>query len=176
MKKTKFKSACILVALALITMNTYSQSTDDVKSKIEKMNKDMAQAIVEGNHEKSLSYYAPDAISLPSYSKMVEGIDAIKQSNMEMSKSGTKFVSFEFNTLKLIPAGNMYTEIGTYKVSMTMAGMDAPMNDVGKYVTIWEKQKDGSLKIKVETWNTDNNPWSNMDMKDKDMKDKKDKM
>jgi ketosteroid isomerase-like protein len=167
MKNTKLKSACILVALALITMNTFSQSTDDVKSKIEKLNKDMAQAMIDGNHEKSLSFYAPDAISMPSYSKMVEGIDAIKQSNMEMSKSGTKFVSFEFNTVKVIPGGNLYTEIGTYKVSMTMPGMDMPMNDVGKYITIWEKQKDGSLKIKVETWNTDNNPWQKMDMKDK---------
>jgi ketosteroid isomerase-like protein len=169
MKNTKFKSACILVALALITMNTFSQSTDDVKSKIEKMNKDMAQAMVEGNHEKSLSFYAPDAISMPSYSKMLEGIEAIKQSDMEMSKSGTKFVSFEFNTVKVIPGGNLYTEIGTYKVTMTMPGMDMPMNDVGKYLTVWEKQKDGSLKIKVETWNTDNNPWANMSKEDKKM-------
>jgi ketosteroid isomerase-like protein len=41
-----------------------------------------------------------------------------------------------------------------------MPGNDKPMNDAGKYVTIWEKQKDGSLKIKIETWNTDSNPWA----------------
>jgi hypothetical protein len=29
-------------------------------------------------------------------------------------------------------------------------------------MTIWEKQNDGSLKIKVETWNTDTNPWAEM--------------
>jgi ketosteroid isomerase-like protein len=32
------------------------------------------------------------------------------------------------------------------------------MEDTGKYLTLWEKQADGSLKIKVETWNTDKNP------------------
>jgi hypothetical protein len=34
--------------------------------------------------------------------------------------------------------------------------------DNGKYITIWEMQKDGSIKIKVETWNTDHNPWEEM--------------
>ncbi len=35
---------------------------------------------------------------------------------------------------------------------------DMPWNDHGKYMTIWEMQDDGSLKVKVETWNTDVNP------------------
>jgi ketosteroid isomerase-like protein len=39
-----------------------------------------------------------------------------------------------------------------------MPGMDKPMDDHGKYLTIWEKQKDGSLKVKVETWNSDVQP------------------
>ena len=39
-----------------------------------------------------------------------------------------------------------------------MPNMDKPMDDHGKYVTIWEKQKDWSLKIKVETWNSDVDP------------------
>jgi hypothetical protein len=29
-------------------------------------------------------------------------------------------------------------------------------------MTIWEMQDDGSMKIKVETWNTDVNPWEEM--------------
>jgi hypothetical protein len=37
--------------------------------------------------------------------------------------------------------------------------MPGPMEDHGKYVTVWEKQKGGALKIKVETWNSDINPW-----------------
>jgi len=39
-----------------------------------------------------------------------------------------------------------------------MPDQPAPMEDHGKYLTIWEKQKDGSLKVKVETWNSDVNP------------------
>jgi ketosteroid isomerase-like protein len=159
MKKINFKLISILSIILLVTVNTFSQSSEDIKSKIEKNNKEMAKAMLEGNSEKSLSFYAPDAISMPSYSKMVEGIEAIKKSNMEMMKSGTKVTSFETNILKINTCNDIYTEIGTYKISISMAGMDVPMNDIGKYVTIWEKQKDGTLKIKLEIWNSDNNPW-----------------
>jgi hypothetical protein len=38
-------------------------------------------------------------------------------------------------------------------------------------MTIWEEQKDGSLKIKIETWNTDNDPWAQMEQtKQEEMK------
>ena len=43
-----------------------------------------------------------------------------------------------------------------------MPGMEKPMDDHGKYLTIWEKQKDGSLKTKIEIWNSDVNPMSMM--------------
>lgn len=58
--------------------------------------------------------------------------------------------------------GNLITEIGSYKINMSMPGMDKPMDDHGKYLTIWEKQKDGSLKVKIETWNSDLDPMSMM--------------
>ena len=93
---------------------------------------------------------------------MHEGIAAIRKANEEMMKSGMKITSFEPVTLKVLVNGNMITEIGTYKISMSMPGMENPMQDHGKYLTIWEKQKDGSLKVKVETWNTDVDPMSMM--------------
>jgi ketosteroid isomerase-like protein len=163
MKNTNFKSACMFVVLMLVAATAFSQA--DLKAKIEKLNKEMGQAMIEGNYEKSLAMYAPDGISMPSYAKMAEGIEAIKKSQMEMMKSGMKVTSFETTTLKVSSCESMVTEIGTYKMSFTMAGMEAPMSDMGKYVTIWEKQKDGSLKIKVEIWNTDMNPMEHMDHK-----------
>jgi len=52
---------------------------------------------------------------------------------------------------------------------MSMPGMDKPMDDQGKYLTIWEKQKDGSMKVKVETWNSDADPMTMMKSMDKQM-------
>ena len=48
---------------------------------------------------------------------------------------------------------------------MSMNWPDAPggvWSDKGKYLTLYEIQEDGSLLMKADTWNTDNNPWEDM--------------
>ena len=162
MKRKKVSQSCLLLFVLFMANTAFSQSSAEYKLKIEKINKEMTQYMLEGNAEKYLSLYTTDAISMPSYEPMLEGIAAIRKSNEEMMKSGMKITSFQTVTVKVLVSGNMITEIGTYKMSMTMPGMDKPMEDHGKYITIWEKQKDGSLKVKIDTWNTDVNPMSMM--------------
>jgi uncharacterized protein (TIGR02246 family) len=157
MKTNILQLGCFICIALLTAMKANSQSDAELKAKIEKINKEMASAMIEGNMQKSLSYYADDAISMPNNGKMLEGKDAIRKSNEEMMKSGSKVKSFEATTLKVKSCENMVTEIGNFKISFLMAGKPEPMEDHGKYVTIWEKQKDGSLKVKVEIWNTDVN-------------------
>jgi ketosteroid isomerase-like protein len=144
--------------VTLFALSAASQSNDELKDKIVKINQQMAKAMMEGNSQATLSFYTNDAVSLPNYGEMVKGIDAIKKSNEEMLSSGMKVNSMEFNTVMVNTYGNVVSEIGTYKMNATMPGMPNPIDDTGKYLTLWEKQPDGSLKIKVETWNTDKNP------------------
>ena len=147
-----------LVVVIFATCSGISQTNAQIKTQIEKLNKEMVAAVLSGNTERSMSFYTDDAISMPNYEKMLEGKDAIRKSNEAMTKSGWKVVSFEPVTLKVMSCEKTITEIGTFKISFSMEGMSKPMEDIGKYITIWEKQPDGSLKIKIETWNTDTNP------------------
>ena len=158
MKKT-FLTMMLTFVLVLFTLtNGVSQSNDKYKAQIEKINKEMVTAMLSGNAEKTLSFYTDNVISMPNYDKMLEGKDALRKSNEAMAKAGWKVTAFEPVTLKVMSYEKTITEIGTYKISFSMEGMEKPITDVGKYLTIWEKQSDGSLKIKIETWNTDTNP------------------
>lgn len=161
MKRT-IVSVCVMTVVMLTVSIAHSQTTLDYKSKIESLDKEIAKGMLEGNTQKILSLYTEDAISLPSYSPLLDGIAAIRKSNEEMAKMGAKYDSFTLTTLKILTGGNLITEIGTYQLSISMPKMDKPMADHGKYLTIWEKQKDGSLKIKVETWNSDVDPMGMM--------------
>lgn len=153
------KRSVVMIVALFAAITTYSQqSAKDYQLKIENLNKEMVKYMLEGNLEKSLSLYTTDAISLPSYEPLHDGIAAIRKASEEMAKLNYKVTLFEPTTLKVIPDGKLITEIGTYKFKMTMPGMDQPVEDHGKYVTIWEKQADGSLKVKVEIWNSDINP------------------
>ncbi len=160
--KRAFLSICLLFAVLFMANLAYSQTDAEYKLKIETLNKEMCKNMLEGNTEKLLSIYTEDAISLPSYQPISEGKAAIRKASEEMAKTGVKFNSFVPTTLKVIANGNLITEIGTYKISVSMPNMDKPMEDHGKYLTIWEKQSDGSLKVKVETWNSDVDPMSMM--------------
>jgi len=165
--KTKNLFFSMLILFLFTASAAFSQKAEDYKAQIEKLNKQMVEYILEGNTEKSMSLYAKDAISMPSYEPMHQGIDAIREASEKMVASGWKFTSFEPTVVKVIPMGDLVAEIGTYKVSMIMGGTNKPMDDMGKYLTIWEKQKDGSLKVKVETWNSDMDPTEMLKSMDK---------
>jgi len=162
MKKVNFKTVSIVLMALFITASAFSQSSAEYKTKIEAMNKEMVKNMLAGNTEKMLAVYTNDAISMPSYEPIHDGLPAIKKASEDMAKSGVKFTSFQPTIHKVLVNGDMICEIGTYKITMTMPGMDKPMDDHGKYLTIWEKQKDGSLKVKLDTWNSDVNPAMSM--------------
>ena len=167
MKRTNVKRSVVLIVAILTTIATFAQqSAREFQTQIEDLNKEMVKAMLEGNVEKSLSMYTDDAISMPSNEPIREGLAEIKKGVEEMNSSGMKVISFEPKVRKVIPDGNLVTEIGSYKIKLTVPGMDQPVEDHGKYLTLWEKQPDGSLKIKVETWNSDVNPMSQMEKKE----------
>lgn len=158
------KTISVIVSLIMLSAFTVSgqQSARDYQNTIEDLNKEIVNAMISGNTEKSLSFYADDVISMPNYGPMLQGIDEVRKANEDMGKSGVKIISFEPTITKVIPSGDQVTEIGTYKISMQMPGSDEPVEDHGKYLNIWERQGDGSLKIKVETWNSDSDPVEQM--------------
>ena len=162
MKNYKIKSAFLVLFLLFMAGIAFSQSPAEYKVKIGALNKEMVKNMLAGNSEKLLSMYTDDAVSLPSYEPLRDGLPAIKKASEDMMKSGVKITSFEPSILKVLVNGNMIIEIGTYKITVTYPGMDQPLDDHGKYLNVWEKQKDGSLKVKIETWNSDVNPMSTM--------------
>jgi ketosteroid isomerase-like protein len=158
MKKLFLTCAAIL----LIASQLYAQGEADLKAKFSEMNKKFSQMMVDGNHSEMLNWYADDAISMPSYQPMIKGIDALKKAQEMDKKSGTKITAFNLETTDIIEAGNYFMEIGLYTISLDIPGMGS-VDDNGKYMNVWEKQEDGSMKIKADIWNTDMNPWMNME-------------
>jgi ketosteroid isomerase-like protein len=153
----------ILFALLFTASLVNAQDTAMLKKKIQMMNDESAKKMVSGDEAGMWANYTNGVISMPSYEPMLKGLEACKQSYKKMFESGTKMTAFKSTVTDVMQSGNFVVDIGTYEITMTMPQMgDMPYTDHGKYMTIWEKQDDGSLKIKVETWNTDTNPWMEM--------------
>ena len=161
------KLFAILFALVFTASLINAQDTAELKKKIQAMNDEAAKMMVANDAAGMWANYSEDVISMPSYEPMLKGIEACKESYKKMTESGMKMTAFKSVVTDIIDAGDYVVDIGTYKISMSMPEMDMPWDDHGKYMTIWEKQDDGSLKIKVETWNTDVNPWQEMQKMEK---------
>lgn len=143
----------LLLALLCIPATVYAQDQAAIEAKIREMNKTFAEQMISGTF--TTDQYTPDAISMPNNQPMLQGLDAIKANAEQMKTMGFKFETFEATPVKILVNGKQVTEIGTYSMSMIIPEVPQPVTDKGKYLTLWEIQDDGSLKIKVETWNTD---------------------
>lgn len=154
--KTNHLPAALILCFIFISVHSFAQDEAKIEAKIHKMNKKMVEQMLKG--EFTTDYYADDAISLPNQQPMLQGIEAIKASNEQAKAAGIKFESFDIKPVKIMINGNMVTEIGTYDMSMKIPNMPELYKETGKYLTLWEIQEDGELKIKVETWNTSSMP------------------
>jgi ketosteroid isomerase-like protein len=152
----------VIVFVVLFVSFSVAQSESEMRSKIEALNKELIQAMLADDMAKMMTFYTDDIISLPSYQGSIRGIDAVRKQGDENAKAGWKVKSFTLKTTDIILQGTLAIEIGIYDMDMSGPGVES-WPDNGKYLTVWEKQSDGSLKIKVETWNTDNNPWAQME-------------
>lgn len=165
----------IFLCLFLFTLVTMAQSDDktqqsnttnsspmqqdqDVtkyRADIEKMNQKFDKAMLDGDYSTLNSFWVDDGIALPSYQPILNGKEAITEMNKKEIAEGVKYHTFVTKPSQVFGNGNLICEIGTYQVTFTPANTTNPIDDHGKYLNLWEKQSDGSLKIKVQTWNTD---------------------
>lgn len=155
------KYLLVFVVFIFAFNGALAQNLEELKSKVEKANKIFVDAMINSDFETMNSMYTENVISMPSYQPMIRGLNAIKEMGEMQKQSGWSTKNFALNMTDLIPAGSLTIEIGNYEIVMNMPGNTGEWSDNGKYITVWETQEDGSLKIRVETWNTDTNPWEN---------------
>ena len=167
------KIISVLMTVILFSTLVSAQDVDKIKQKIEELNKVYSQSMIDKDLNKMMSMYADDVISMPSYQPTIKGAEKIKELSEQQFKSDWKTEKFELIPTDVLVSGKYAIEIGNYDMKMSGPGVPE-WTDKGKYLTVWEIQKDGSLKIKVETWNTDSNPWQQMqEMKEENKEEQK---
>ena len=113
----------------------------------------LSDAITKGDAQAASALYGDDAILLPMNSKLVRGRNAVDKSLAAMLRT-SRFTSMQFKTVDLVLSGDYAIETGSYDVT-AQASKGSPVRDVGKYVTVWKRQADGSWKIFRDVGNSD---------------------
>jgi len=99
--------------------------------------------------EKTVSYYADDAIVLPPNEAMITGKEGIRKLWTEFLGSLTD-ISWKTTRVEVSKSGDMAVLIGTYEMTMKDG-----TKDKGKYCETWEKKADGKWKVGTDMFSSD---------------------
>jgi uncharacterized protein (TIGR02246 family) len=154
MKKRVVLALCIVVGLGLSIGCQAPQApaglSDADRAAIRQSGENYAKSVNAQDSKGAAALYADDAIVLVPNHAAVEGRAAI-QAWMETPPPVS---NFQMQSLETEGQGDLAYDRGTYSVTMTPAGA-GPIEDHGKYLTIFRKQADGSWKVVRDIWNSD---------------------
>ncbi|MEJ2613993.1 MAG: DUF4440 domain-containing protein [Ignavibacteriaceae bacterium] len=122
------------------------------KKAIDNGNALLSNSLAKGDIQSIANLYTEDAIALPPNSEMLEGRDSIKTFWESVTRMG--LVNIHLTTTDITGSGNIAVETGNYKLEIYPEGKEA-INDHGKYLVIWQEQKNNSWEIIRDMWNSD---------------------
>lgn len=106
---------------------------------------DWSKAAQAKDLEKSLSYYAPNAILFVPNAPVIQGVENIRKAWQPMLATPGLQMSFTATSVEVSRSADLGWEYGTYQTSTT-DNKGKTTTATGKYMVLWQKQTDGSWK------------------------------
>jgi uncharacterized protein (TIGR02246 family) len=101
-----------------------------------------------------VSYYADDAVVLEPNKPTHQGKAAIRTALQELFAMPGMALSFQSTKVAVASSGDLAWSTGGYTMSF-QGPKGAPMNDRGKFVTVYAKQPDGQWKTVADMFSSD---------------------
>jgi ketosteroid isomerase-like protein len=141
--------------LATLTLMACMDTKVDTKAEGERLmqvSKDWSVSAGTDSIEKTLSYWADDAVVMFPGQAQIKGKKAIREMVENSSKIPGFKISWEPLSVSVAEKGDMAYMIEQNKITVNDS-LGNPMTEYNKGVTVWRKQADGSWKNIVDIWN-----------------------
>ena len=143
--------------LLLVFLTGCGESKIDTKTEGERLmqiSRDWSKLAATDSVEKTLSYWAEDAVIMSPGQPTVKGKKAIREMIEATSKIPGFKISWEPLSVFVSESGDLAYMIERNKISVNDS-LGNPMTEYNKVVTIWRKESDGAWKNIVDMWNAD---------------------
>jgi ketosteroid isomerase-like protein len=147
--KTKFVlSGCLsLLSFTLICTGLAADNKSADEQAVRAADAEWSKVAGAKDLDKTVSYYADDAVVLPPNQPMVTSKDGIRDLWKGFLDSLT---DISWKTTRVENSGNMAYLIGTYAMTMKDG-----TKDTGKYCEVWKKQAGGKWKVVADMFSSD---------------------
>jgi ketosteroid isomerase-like protein len=149
--------ACCLAALALGCSQQQTPAADTRaadEAAIRQADSTWSKVTEAKQLDDHLAYYVEEAVVLAPNEPMASGKENIRKMMVDMFALPGFVVKWQATKVETPRSGDIAYSLGTYELSMNDP-KGKPMEDRGKYVTVWKKQADGSWKVAVDMFNSD---------------------
>jgi uncharacterized protein (TIGR02246 family) len=139
------------ISLALIIFSCNEKKVDKKAEgdKVMQLSRDWARTASTGDVEKTVNYWADDAVLISAGQPLLKGKQAIRQMVEESYKIPGFRISWQPQSVEVAESGDMAYIIENSQISFTdSTGKSVTQNN--KAVSIWRKQADGSWKNVVD--------------------------
>lgn len=123
-----------------------------LQDEITALNIDFGKAVSNRDLDAVLEFYASDARMLAPNAPMAEGRPAIRATLQGFLDAG--LTSLDLHSLDVVASGDLVIDVGRYVLGVQPPGSE-PLQDRGKYAVVLRRDADGSLKIIVDAFNSD---------------------
>lgn len=118
------------------------------EAKISAAAKAFSQAYIDGDLEKQMSYYTPDAVIIPATRPLIKGIEGVTR--YWKLPDDIKIIAHRTISQSLEIDGNIASDYGIYEGRSVRAGDTSSVR--GQYVITWRKGDDGQWRMAVDMW------------------------
>ncbi len=142
----------LIIIVNTLLFLSCSQSKVDKKAegeKVRQLSREWSQAAYAGDIEKTVGYWADNAVVMSAGQPVLNGKQAIRQMVEESYKMPGFRISWQPQSVEVSESGDMAYLIGNSQISFADSTGN-PITIHNKAVEIWRKQADGSWKNVVD--------------------------
>lgn len=144
----------LLFAVLAGCTDTKEVETKKEEERLMQISREWSKLAATDSMEKTLSYWADDAVIMSPGQPTIKGKKAIREMMEGTSKIPGFKISWEPVSAFVSKSGDMAYLIEQNKITMNDS-LGNPVTEFNKSVTIWRKDADGSWKNIVDMWNED---------------------
>jgi uncharacterized protein (TIGR02246 family) len=128
-------------------------TTPATQATIERVRDAHVAALNAGDADTWVSLFTEDGVQMPPNAPANVGREAVRA--WSRGFLGTFRAAFALSVVEVRLAGDWAFERGGYRITLTPHAGGPPLEDAGKYITIYQRLPDGTWRIARDIWSSD---------------------